>query len=82
MYLCKSTLLISLIRHRIVKRRLAWLIGQWVSAEEEAAKLPVVWQILVHLVAERGASSDMAVNLSAALAIKDCVDVSSPSSLG
>jgi hypothetical protein len=63
-------------RHRILKRRLAWLIGQWVTSEEECAKLPLVWQILVHLLAERGEASDRAVNLSAAVAIKDCVDVS------
>ncbi|GFZ42911.1 hypothetical protein JCM24511_00629 [Saitozyma sp. JCM 24511] len=61
--------------HRILKRRLAWLIGQWVTSEEECAKLPLVWQILVHLLAERGEASDRAVNLSAAVAIKDCVDL-------
>lgn len=52
------------------------MIGQWVTSEEESAKLPLVWQILVHLLAERGETSDMAVNLSSAVAIKDCVDVS------
>lgn len=63
-------------RHRILKRRLAWLIGHWVAAEEECVKLPLVWQILVHLVAERGEASDMAVRLTAAVAIKESVDVS------
>jgi hypothetical protein len=37
----------------------------------------MVWQTLVHLIAERGAASDMAVRLSSAIAIKECVDVSS-----
>ena len=69
------------IRHRILKRRLAWLIGQWVSSDEDCAKLPFVWQILVHLLAERGEATDLAVNLSAAVAIKDCVDVSIPISV-
>jgi len=59
-----------------LKRRLAWLIGEWVGSDEECAKLPLVWQILVHLLGERGESSDMAVRLTAALAIKECVDVS------
>jgi hypothetical protein len=65
-----------MISHRILKRRLAWLIGEWVSSDEECAKLPMVWQILVHLLGERGESSDMAVRLTAAIAFKNCVDVS------
>jgi hypothetical protein len=63
-------------RHRILKRRLAWLIGSWVTAEEESAKFPIVWQILVHLLSERGESTDRAVQLSTAVAVKECVDVS------
>lgn len=63
-------------RHRILKRRVAWVIGQWVGSEEECAKLEIVWQILIHLLAERGESSDMAVNLTAAISVKECVDVS------
>lgn len=35
-----------------------------------------VWQILIHLLNERGETTDKAVQLSAALAIKKCVDVS------
>jgi hypothetical protein len=70
-----STLRIADASHRILKRRLAWLIGEWVSSDEECAKLPLVWQILVHLLAERGESSDMAVRLTAAIAFKNCVDV-------
>lgn len=45
-------------------------------SDEECAKLPLVWQILLHLLSERGESSDMAVNLTAAVSIKECVDVS------
>lgn len=65
-----------LLRHRILKRRLAWLIGQWVTSDEECAKLPIIWQILVHLLAERSESTDRAVQLSSAIAVKECVDVS------
>ena len=62
-------------RLRILKRRLAWLIGEWISAEEDSARLDIVWQILIHLLSERGESSDRAVNLAAATAIKEGVDV-------
>lgn len=62
--------------HRILKRRVAWLIGQWVYSDEECVKLPLVWQILLHLLSERGESTDMAVHLTAAVSIKECVDVS------
>lgn len=61
--------------HRILKRRVAWLIGQWVGSDEESAKLDLVWQILLHLLAERGESSDLAVNLTAVTSIKECVDL-------
>jgi hypothetical protein len=61
---------------RILKRRLAWLIGQWVTSDEESAKLDIVWQILTHLLADRSESTDRAVQLSAAVATKECVDVS------
>ncbi|KAL0242199.1 hypothetical protein I308_105828 [Cryptococcus tetragattii IND107] len=61
--------------HRIIKRRVAWLIGEWMSGDEESAKLHIVWQLLLHLLSERGDASDRAVTLSAAVAIKECVDL-------
>ncbi|ODN87082.1 hypothetical protein L198_07084 [Cryptococcus wingfieldii CBS 7118] len=61
--------------HRIVKRRVAWLIGEWVTADEDSAKLPVIWQMLMYLLSERGSSSDKAVNLTSAIAVKECVDL-------
>jgi hypothetical protein len=61
--------------HRILKRRLALLIGEWVGSDEECAKIPLVWQILVHLLGEDGENTDMAVRLTAAKSLKDCVDV-------
>lgn len=60
---------------RILKYRLAWFLGQWVSSDEDSARLSGVWEILLHLLAGRGDSSDIAVNISAALAIKECVDL-------
>jgi hypothetical protein len=65
-------------RDRILKARAAWLIGQWVSSDEDAARLQVVWQMLLHLLTVRqDESSDMAVTISAAMALKECIDVSS-----
>lgn len=61
--------------HRILKRRVAWLIGQWVGSDEECAKLDIVWQLLIHLLSERGASTDLAVNLTAANSVRECVDL-------
>lgn len=60
---------------RILKYRLAWFIGQWVSSDEESAKLEGVWEILLRLLGGRDDGSDIAVNISAALAIKECVDL-------
>lgn len=60
---------------RILKYRLAWFIGQWVSSDEESAKLEGVWETLLRLLAGRGQGTDIAVNISAALAIKECVDL-------
>jgi hypothetical protein len=39
--------------------------------------LQVVWQMLLHLLTVRqDESSDMAVTISAAMALKECIDVS------
>lgn len=54
---------------------MAWFIGQWVSADEDSALLPAIWNGLTHLLSYRGEGSDIAVRLSAALAIKQSVDV-------
>lgn len=77
-------------RLRILKRRLAWVIGEWTSIEAEAhvdpmgqgaapyatiVKLDIVWQILIHLLTHQGEDSDVAVRLSTALAIKSSIDV-------
>ncbi|RXK35686.1 hypothetical protein M231_07059 [Tremella mesenterica] len=60
--------------HRILKRRLAWLITEWVKSNEDIVQSPLLWQVLLQLLTERGEASDMAVRLSAALAVKQSVD--------
>jgi hypothetical protein len=67
--------LIRFGRDRILKFRMAWFIGQWVSADEDSALLPIIWNALTHLLSDRSEGSDVAVRLSAATAIKQSVDV-------
>lgn len=37
---------------------------------------PIIWEILVHLLQDRGPGSDTVVRLTAANALRECVDVS------
>ena len=58
-----------------MKYRIACFIGLWVSADEDSALLPIIWNALTHLLGDRGEGSDIAVRLAAATAIKQSVDV-------
>ncbi|KXN86407.1 Importin-11 [Leucoagaricus sp. SymC.cos] len=58
----------------ILKRRIAWLIGQWVSEECASPNNPLIWDVLVHLLKDRSLSTDTVVRLTAATAIRDCMD--------
>ncbi|KAI0375701.1 ARM repeat-containing protein [Pilatotrama ljubarskyi] len=60
--------------YAIVKRRIAWLLGKLVSDECLAANNPKLWQVLVHLLQDQGPGSDAVVRLTAAIAIRECVD--------
>ncbi|CDO76254.1 hypothetical protein BN946_scf184470.g12 [Trametes cinnabarina] len=60
--------------YAIVKRRIAWLLGKLVSDECIPADKPQLWQVLVHLLQDRGPGSDAVVRLTAAIAIRECVD--------
>ncbi|GHJ86997.1 hypothetical protein NliqN6_3399 [Naganishia liquefaciens] len=60
---------------RIMKYRIACFIGLWVSADEDSALLPIIWNALTHLLGDRGEGSDIAVRLAAATAIKQSVDL-------
>jgi hypothetical protein len=84
---------------RILKRRLAWLLGEWASTDGEhvptenghgnapppaaaCVKMDLLWQILTHLLTERGDATDKAVQLTATASIKACVDVSVKTAFG
>ncbi|KAI0719492.1 ARM repeat-containing protein [Cerioporus squamosus] len=58
----------------IVKRRIAWLLGKLVSDECLTANNQKLWQVLVHLLQDQGPGSDAVVRLTAAIAIRECVD--------
>ncbi|KAF7301791.1 Importin N-terminal domain-containing protein [Mycena indigotica] len=59
----------------IIKRRIAWLLGKLVIADSCIAVTdPLLWQILVHLIRDRGPGSDAVVRLSAAIALRECID--------
>ncbi|KAL7282456.1 hypothetical protein ACG7TL_003927 [Trametes sanguinea] len=60
--------------YAIVKRRIAWLLGKLVSDECIAANTSKLWQVLVHLLQDQGPGSDAVVRLTAAIAIRECVD--------
>ncbi|KAH7931251.1 ARM repeat-containing protein [Leucogyrophana mollusca] len=58
----------------IIKRRIAWLIGKWVGDACSPAKDPNIWEVLVHLLHDRGPGTDSVVRLTSATAIRECVD--------
>ncbi|KAF8351332.1 armadillo-type protein [Amanita rubescens] len=58
----------------IIKRRIAWVIGKWISESCYTPKDPKVWETLVHLLQDRDAGSDTVVRLTAATALRECVD--------
>nr|GAT59975.1 predicted protein [Mycena chlorophos] len=59
----------------IIKRRIAWLLGKLISADScVSVNNPLLWQIFVHLLRDTGPGSDVVVRLTAALALRECVD--------
>lgn len=59
----------------IIKRRIAWLIGKWISESCASPNNPRVWEILTHLLKDRGPGTDTVVRLTAAVALQECLDV-------
>jgi hypothetical protein len=59
----------------IIKRRIAWLMGQWIGNDCSPANNPRVWDVLVHLLQDYGPGTDAVVRLTAAVALRECVDV-------
>ncbi|KAH8118388.1 ARM repeat-containing protein [Phellopilus nigrolimitatus] len=57
----------------IIKRRIAWVLGKWVS-DECAPPNEDIWNILIHLLRDRGPGTDPVVRFTAAGALRECVD--------
>ncbi|KZT12770.1 ARM repeat-containing protein [Laetiporus sulphureus 93-53] len=58
----------------ILKRRIAWLVGKWVSVDCCPANNALIWQILLYLLQDRGPGTDEVVRLTAAMALRECLD--------
>ncbi|KAG6830842.1 hypothetical protein H0H92_014494 [Tricholoma furcatifolium] len=61
-------------KYPLIKRRIAWLIGKWVSDASASPNNPKLWEVLVHLLKDRGPGTDYVVRLTAVGAIKECLD--------
>ncbi|KAF8489124.1 armadillo-type protein [Gautieria morchelliformis] len=61
--------------YRIIKRRIAWVIGKWHAIQSTPCSKTQVWEILLHLMRDHGPSSDAVVRLSASEALRECIDV-------
>jgi hypothetical protein len=59
----------------IIKRRIVWLIGRWVSEDCYPPTDPRIWQILLHLLTAKGTGTEV-VRLTTATALQQCVNVS------
>jgi hypothetical protein len=69
---CQGDTLSLLPSYTIIKRRVAWLIGKWVSEECCPASHSRIWEILARLISPE---VETVVRLTAAAALRDCVDV-------
>ncbi|PPR07214.1 hypothetical protein CVT26_012647 [Gymnopilus dilepis] len=60
--------------YRIIKRRIAWLIGKWVLESCTSPNNQKIWEIIVYLLQDHGPGSDTVVRLTAAAALRECAD--------
>ncbi|KAJ6539488.1 armadillo-type protein [Mycena capillaripes] len=58
----------------IIKRRIAWLLGKWVSETSTSPPNDLVWQILIYLLKDRKPGTDTVVRLTAAISLRECID--------
>ncbi|CAG7848308.1 SubName: Full=Uncharacterized protein {ECO:0000313/EMBL:CCA73991.1} [Serendipita indica DSM 11827] len=60
--------------YRIIKRRIAWLFGRWYAERSLSQSREKVYEILVHLISAQGEGSDLAIRLTAATALENCIN--------
>lgn len=51
-------------------------MGKWIADDCYPANDSKVWQVLLYLLQDKGQGSDEVVRLTAAMALRECVDVS------
>ncbi|KAJ3559178.1 hypothetical protein NM688_g492 [Phlebia brevispora] len=61
-------------QYPLIKRRIAWLIGKWMASDCASPNNPKVWELIVWLLKDRGPGTDAVVRLTAAVALKECLD--------
>ena len=64
-------------QYPLIKRRIAWLVGKWIASDCASPNNPHVWDLLVWLLKDRGQGTDAVVRLTAAVALKEAIDVCS-----
>ncbi|GAA5932542.1 hypothetical protein JCM3775_005950 [Rhodotorula graminis] len=57
--------------YRLIRRRIAWLLGNWVGEDLAASSRSLIYQLLVHLLS-RNPSTDPAIRLTAARSLARC----------
>ncbi|KAF8935479.1 hypothetical protein BGZ58_004972 [Dissophora ornata] len=57
--------------YRIIRRRIAWMIGKWVSVNVSKSARPTVYTIMVHLLRPE---EHLAVRLATAMSLRLCID--------
>ncbi|BGP36629.1 hypothetical protein JCM10449v2_000530 [Rhodotorula kratochvilovae] len=57
--------------YRLIRRRIAWLLGNWVGEDLASSSRALIYQLLVHLLS-RNASTDTAIRLTAARSLARC----------
>ncbi|PVG00491.1 ARM repeat-containing protein [Serendipita vermifera] len=60
--------------YRIIKRRIAWLFGKWLTESSVITSKAKIYELLVYLTFPQSEGSDPVVRLTAATALKDCVE--------
>lgn len=62
-------------QYSLIKRRIAWMVGKWMSSDSASPNDPNVWGLLVGLMQGGVPGTDPVVRLTAAVALKECLDV-------
>lgn len=61
-------------QYKVLRRRIAILIGQWVSIKISASKRPIVYQIFSHMLNDQDPTNDIVVRITAARQLRDVID--------